>query len=312
MKNLHPLQSPLWGKFREQTEVKVIRINNLQLTIHSIPHFSFKIGYLPKGPDITQGMLDDLKNVGIKEKCIFIQIEPDVEKGSKVYKFKNLYPAAHPLFTKYNFILDLTKSEEDLLKGMSQKTRYNVRLAQRKGVEVIEDNSDNAFNDYFKLINETTKRQKFYAHNQEYHKIMRETFKSNMFNKDSFTPHLLLAKLNGKALVAWLLFVFNDTLYYPYGASSSDERDVMASNLIMWETIRFGKKLGLKNFDMWGAANVAEPTPENPYYGFHRFKSGYGPRHVEYVGSYDFVINTWLYLIYKITDKIRWTFLKLK
>jgi lipid II:glycine glycyltransferase (peptidoglycan interpeptide bridge formation enzyme) len=80
---------------------------------------------------------------------------------------------------------------------------------------------------------------------------------------------------------------------------------------MMWEAIKFGKKLGLKKFDMWGALSD-NPDKNDSWYGFHRFKQGYGPEHVEFVGSFDLVINPMFYEIYKIIDKIRWVFLRIK
>ncbi len=224
--------------------------------------------------------------------------------------------AAHPLFTKYSFVLDLTKSEEEILKNMHPKARYNIRVAEKHGVEVVEDNSKEAFEEYLRLSDETTKRQKFYAHTEKYHRQMWETLKApqmanGKWQMANLTAHLLVAKYQGKILTSWILFVFKDTLYYPYGASSSENREVMSSNLVMWEAIRYGKKLGLKKFDMWGALGP-DPDRKDPWYGFHNFKEKYGPRHVEFVGSYDLVINPAMYEIYKITDKLRWLYLKLK
>lgn len=312
MTQIHPLQSPLWGEFREKTGVKVVRKNDLQITIHKIPHTNFKIGYFPKGKDISQKMLDDLLEIGKVYNCLFIQIEPNVEKSNnKIYKFKNLYPSAHPLFTKYNFVLDLTKTEEELLNNMNQKTRYNIKLAQKKGVKIVEDNSDKAFVQYLKLTRETTKRQHFYAHGESYHKLMWETLKTKNPNKNELSAHLLKATYSEGTLVTWILFILGDVIYYPYGASSKEFREVMASNLMMWETIRFGKKLGLEQLDMWGALGP-NPDKNDPWYGFHKFKEGYGARLVEYVGSYDFVINKNLYFVYKILNKIRWLMLRLK
>jgi lipid II:glycine glycyltransferase (peptidoglycan interpeptide bridge formation enzyme) len=309
----HPLQSKLWGKFREKTGVKVVNVDNLLITIHPIPYTNYTIGYLPKGPDITNQMLDEIYNTGKKENCIFVQIEPNVEKGNTKYNFKHLYNSAHPLFTNYTFILDLTKSEEELLKNMHPKTRYNIRLAQKKGVKITEDDSDKGFNEYLKLTKETTTRQKFYAHSQNYHKLMWETLRpknnDQIASNEELTAHLLTATYKDEVLVTWILFVLEDTLYYPYGASSSKFREVMASNLMMWETIKFGKKLGLKKLDMWGALGVS-PDKNDPWYGFHKFKQGYGARHVEFVGSFDFVINKRLYNLYKIVNKIRWVLLK--
>lgn len=307
IKNSHPMQSPDWGEFRKKTGVKVVTVAGLQITIHPIPYTNFTIGYLPKGNDINQKMLDDLLKIGKKENCIFIQLEPNVEKNNKDYKFPNLYPSAHPLFTKYNFIFDLNKTEEELFKKMNSKTRYNIRLAEKKGVRVDEDSSDSAFNEYLKLMNETTLRQKFYAHGENYHKLMWNTLK----NGEHLKAHLFTATYNGKVLVSWILFVLGDTLYYPYGASSVKHREVMASNLMMWEAIKFGKRLGLKKFDMWGSLGPNADT-KDPWYGFHRFKQGYGPKLVEYIGSFDFVINRNAYLVYKLLNKIRWLILRLK
>ena len=309
-KNLHPLQSPEWGEFRKKTGVKVVRTDNLQLTIHPLPFTKYTIGYLPKGPGIDKRMLDTLFTIGKKENCIFIQLEPNVEKkDSKEYKLKNLFPSSRPLLTKYTFVLDLTKSEDELLKNMHSKTRYNTKLAEKKGVKVIEDNSDKAFEEYLRLTKETTKRQNFYAHSERYHRLMWETLK--MANGNKLTAHLLKAAYNNETLVTWIVFVLGDTLYYPYGASSTKYKEVMASNLMMWETIKFGKKLGLKNFDMWGTLGV-NPNSKDPWYGFHKFKEGYGAKHIEFVGSYDYVLKKKLYVIYNILNNIRWLILKLK
>ena len=327
MKDLstHPLQSFEWGSFREKTGIRVTRINGVQMTVHRIPHTGFAIGYVPKGPLPTKTMISDLKKIGIQEKCIFIQLEPNVITSENVrlgIKNLGLVPASRPLFTKYTFILDLTKSEQELLSGMHSKTRYNIRVALKHGVQIVQDESEETFETYLKLTEETTKRQGFYAHTQKYHRLMWETLRNKKskinsalqnqnLDTDKLTSHLFLAKLKDQVLAAWILFVYKDTLYYPYGSSSSLNREAMASNLMMWEAIKFGKKLGLKKFDMWGALSN-NPDKNDSWYGFHRFKQGYGPEHVEFVGSFDLVINPILYAIYKILDKIRWAFLRIK
>jgi lipid II:glycine glycyltransferase (peptidoglycan interpeptide bridge formation enzyme) len=324
----HPLQSYAWGEFRKKTGVKVIRrgifdgeklVSAFQLTIHKIPHSPFTIGYLPKSTLPTKEIIAELRRIGNEEKCIFIQLEPNAIKSingnetkESAWNFKKfrLQEAAHPLFTKYTFILDLTKSEEDLLKDMHAKARYNIRVAQKHNVEVKEDNSDKAFENYWRLTEETTTRQKFYAHTKKYHQLQWETF-SHKENSNDLSSHLFTAKYDGKILTTLLFFVFRDTLYYPYGASSNEHRNVMHSNLTMWEGIRFGQKLGLKKFDMWGALGP-NPDPKDSWFGFHNFKEKFGPDHVEFLGSYDLVINPLLYQSYKVADKLRWFLLKLK
>ncbi|MEK7182601.1 MAG: peptidoglycan bridge formation glycyltransferase FemA/FemB family protein [Patescibacteria group bacterium] len=320
----HPLQSREWGEFREKTGVEVVRGKDLpaqagfQLTIHKIPYTPWSIGYLPKGPLPTKQTIDELKKIGEENRCIFIQLEPNIERFKNYdLRFKNLglRTSIRPLFTKYNFVIDLTKSEEELLAAMHPKTRYNIRVAQKHGVTVKERTDDEAFKIYLKLYFETTKRQKYFGHTPEYHRLLWQTLNENLKlkieNSDRVIPHLLIASYKGIPLTAWLLLQYKDTLYYPYGGSSEEHKNVMASNLIMWEAIKLGKKLGCKTFDLWGALSP-NPDPKDPWYGFHRFKQGYGGRLVEYVGSYDLVLNPLLYWGFHLIDKLRWIVLRLR
>lgn len=319
----HPLQTYEWGEFRKKTGIKIIRkaqfnnkesLNPYQISVHKTPGFPYFIGYFPKGELPSKELLDELKEMGEKEHLSFVQLEPNItiNKHTKITG-ENLKKSFHPLFTKYSFILDLTKSDDEILSNMHQKTRYNVKLAERKGVSVEIDNSEKAFKKYLELTNETTKRQKFYAHDEKYHKLMWETIgntKNEKFNPNRLQANILTAKYGNKILVTWVLFTFKDTLYYPYGASSSENREVMPSPLTMWKAIKWGKELGLKKFDMWGAANVKDPKPDNQYYGFHKFKEGFGAELTEFIGSYDFVINPINYRLLTMADKIRWAYLK--
>lgn len=315
---LHPMQSWEWGDFRNKTGVLVIRlgrfdgeklIETAQITIHPIPFTSYSVGYFPKGGITTGTMMEKIREIGKEYKCIFIKFEPNIEiiKWRRIFKKEDFEfrVSPHPLFTKYTFQLDLKKTPDELLKKINTKTRYNIRLAQKKGVFVVEDNSSYAFNKYIQLTFETVKRQKFYAHNPKYHEMMWETLHPGM-------AHLMAAKykIDGKleTLVTWILFIFNNKLYYPYGASSNIHRNVMASNLMAWEAILYGKKNNCHVFDMWGALGP-NPTPSNPWYGFHRFKESYGATLVELAGSFDLVINPLLYRIYNTAHIARNIFL---
>ncbi len=298
----HPLQSFEWGEFRKKTGVKVVREGELQITIHPIPHTKWSIGYLPKGGLPNKKMVAVLKKVAREHNCIMIKLEPKVEGKWKPIKG---FVAGRSLFTKYNFVLDVDKSEEELMASMKQKTRYNIRVAEKRGVVVEIDNSQEAFERYLELTLETTKRQGFYAHSEKYHRQMWETLgKSGM-------AHLLVAKYQGSIITTWMLFKFGDTLYYPYGASTREHREVMANNLMMWEAIKLAKKWGLKYLDMWGALGP-DPDPRDPWYGFHTFKAGYGARHVEYIGTWDYVASPLLYQVYKLVDALRWKWLRLR
>lgn len=315
----HLIQSWEWGQFRQKEGKELLKIGEFkgdkfvaafQLTFHPIPKTRYTIGYLPKSPFPSKEALEFLKKEGKKRKAIFVKIEPNEEKSETLLKkakdFEKLGFVRSPktIFTPNNLILDITKPEEDLLSKMHPKTRYNIRIAQKHGVKIEEREDKKSFEEFLKLQRETTKRQGFYTHPDSYFRLLWEFFKPKGM------IHLLTATYKGKILAAWVLFRFKDTIYYPYGASSEKYKEMMASNLMMWEAIKFGKKLGCKNFDMWGALGE-NPNPKDPWFGFHRFKMGYSPRPVEYLGTYDLVINPLLYKIFLVTDKLRWIVLRI-
>ncbi len=312
----HPLQSWAWGEFRQQTGLKVIHLGAFegkkikaayQLTVHPLPKVNYNVLYFPKGPMPDQNMLQALQKLGEKEKAVFIKIEPNIRENPDIQKFllDNGCRQGKSLFTPYSFQLDLRPSEEQLLANMKPKTRYNIRVAQKHGVEIVEDNSPEAFENYLRLTAETTKRQKFYAHNAEYHRQMWKVM------SQSRTGHLFLAKYQKQILAAYIFFVFNKVLYYPYGASTREHRETMPTYALFWEAIKFGQKMNCQLFDMWGSPG-SNPNPRDPWYGFHQFKEGFGGELVKFIGTYDLVINPPLYKIFNLANSLRWIFLHSK
>lgn len=302
----HPLQTWEWGEFRTLWGNEVLRTSFGQLTLHKIPYTPYKIGAFIKGPEPTTEMLEDLKKLGKENNLIFIKMEPNMASGDKE-KVKNLLKkngavSGKTLFTPTTFWIDLTHSEEELLASFHPKTRYNIRYATKQGVEVSEDNSEKAFKRYLELTEETAKRQNFFAHTKKYHELMWKTLHTD-FVTEGKEPiaRLLTAKYQGEIITTWILFVWKDFLYYPYGASTDKYKNVMANNLMMWEAIKLGKKLGLSTFDLWG---------REPGKGFTKFKEGYDPKVVEFLGTWDLVINPVLYWPFRIVEMIRWFTLK--
>lgn len=303
----HVMQSWEWGEFRKSLGLPLLRYglykeNKLdrafQLTLHKIPFTNQYVGYLPKGPLPDKELEEALVEIGKKHNCAFIKIEPDIISDNIPFKIHPKFmPSPKPLFTKYNFILDLTKTETQLLEAMHPKTRYNIRLAQKKGVKVEERTDDKAFAIYLKLYFSTTRRQGFHGHNENYHRQVWKIF------KEKGAAKLLIGFYKNKPLSCWMLLNFKDTLYYPYGGSSIEYKEVMANNLVAWEAIKLGKKMGCKTFDLWGALHSPNINPSHPFYGFYRFKKGYGPQLVEYLGTYDLVFNDFLYWIFTLIDK---------
>jgi lipid II:glycine glycyltransferase (peptidoglycan interpeptide bridge formation enzyme) len=328
----HPLQSWEWGEFRKKAGNKVVRLgvfengkprDAIQIIFSLIPHTNLKIGTVIKGPFPTKEILAALKILAKEENTVFIKMEPNFAKASlgkakfdrliKLLKSSGCVPGKR-LFTPTSFWIDLTKSEEELLKSFHPKTRYNIRLAEKSGVKIIEDNSDKAFEKYLELTSETVIRQGFFAHTRKYHQLMWQTLHKELIVKNKRPiARLLTAKYNPPAtpersdggrgneiITTWIVFVWHDFLYYPYGASTDKYKGVMANNLIMWEAIKYGKKLGLKTFDLWGREEGK---------GFTKFKEGYNPKIVEFLGSWDLIISP-LYWPYRIVENLRWTFLR--
>lgn len=320
----HPLQAWEWGAFRQANGQSVERfgifdetgklLQSIQVTFHDLPGGFGTVGYVPKGPLPDVAQLEALKEVGRRHRAVFIKLEPDAlapadavepfapteqlitEHGGKL---------GRTLFTRYTYILDLDKSPEALMEQMKSKTRYNVRLAKRKGVTIVEDTTEAGLESYLTLLRETTERQGFYAHNEAYFRTMWSTL------KDTGMIRILKAEMNGKVLSTWVLFIFNGVAYYPYGASSREDRDVMANNLMMWEAMMLAKEAGCTEFDLWGALGL-EPDPKHKWYGFHRFKEGYGPAHMQALPTYDLVLNAPVYAIFTWIDALRWTVLRLR
>ena len=320
----HPLQSWAWGDFRKTTGIDILRLalydgkhitRSFQISIHNVPKPGWKLGYFPKSGQPDESQLFALKTAAEKFNLIFIKNEPDVYTPvesaetnldhSRNYLTEHSHQPGRAMFTKYSFIIDLNKSQDELFTNLKSKTRYNVNLAIKKGVTVQPDNSNDTFEAYIKLWKQTTKRQAFYSHTESYHRQMWEHMSG------AGIAHLLKATYQEEVLAVWVVFIHNKTLYYPYGASSRKHKDVMANNLMAWEAIRFGQSKGCTKFDMWGSLG-SEPDKDDPWYGFHKFKEGYGGQLMEFVGTYDYIADPLKYQVFTALDNLRWKYLKFR
>ena len=312
---IHPVQTWDWGEFQKAQSHTIFRFGVFDskdkiktaftVSFHKIPKTKYSIGTILRGPNITEEILKTVRKIAQDQNAIFVKFEPDVSKAKASMNFPNLVVSPKVAFYPHTFKVDLTKTEEELLVNMHPKTRYNVRVANRYGVEVKEVTNDKGFEIYLKLLFDTTKRQGFYLHSQKYHRDLWKIL------KETDMPHIMLASYQGKVLSAFMLFKLKDQLFYPYGASLDINREVMAPTLMMWESIKLGQKMKCTTFDMWGCLGPDATEGENGF-GFHRFKQGFNGQLFEYVGTYDYVINPTLYKLYNLVDKLRWRLLRLK
>lgn len=287
----HPLQSWAWGEFRKKRQPvsKIGKFENGKLVKAflvvwtKIPYSPFYFGYIPMGvlPDI-----DDIKALKVessKRNGIGIRIEPNVIKGAEIY-----LPKGRNLFKPKTYVWDLKLAEEELLKRMHSKARYNIKVAGKHGVVVKEDSL--SLSKYIKLLFEgTVKRQKVGMHDENYHRQMKESLGD--------MSRLFTATYDGEIISAMMVFVFKDGAYYAYGANSLRHKEVMASTLLVWEVARVLKNERIKQFDFWGAETGA---------GFSRFKEQFGAELVEMAGTYDIVVKAVLYKLFRITEEARW------
>lgn len=313
----HIMQSWEWGELRASLGTPTIRFGlykdgklneAFQVILHKLPLTHSYVGYIPKGPFPNKEQAQALREIGKKYHCIVIKVEPNVLINKNENKVeKEFSKSTHSLFTKHNFLIDLTHSEEQILQNMHQKFRYNIKIAQKHNVWV-EDRTDNeALEIYLKLYFSTTKRQAYHGHNEDYHRRVWQALKGAGMARLMIAFYQPEGEKTPIPLTAWMVFKFKDTFYYPYGGSSDKYRNVMASNLVAWEVIRLGKKLGCKLLDLWGALGPAAPE-NHPWQGFTRFKAQTGAERVEYLGTYDLILNPWLYYPFALID----TFMPLK
>ena len=303
----HLVQSPEWGEFKSKMGTPGVSVGDIQFTKHPLPVLPFYVGYAPRVNFFTQKFSwVELKAIAKQEKCAFIRFDvPNVLK-SDAKKASNIIleikdkcrKSPRSTFAKWNVVLDLDKPDDELIAAFSSKSRYNSKLAAKKGVIVKVANDEKGLSDFIKLLRETAKRQKFLMHSDDYYVNAYNIFRS------LGRANILTAYYKDQPLASWMLFNQGETLYYPYGGSSTENRNLMASNLLAWEAIRLGKRLGCKTFDMWGATN----DKNDPWWGFTNFKLGYGGELIEYMNSYDFVINKPLYFAFNLAYNSFWKF----
>ncbi len=309
---MHIVQSPVWEKFKNSYGTEAVRAGDVLYTKHRIP---FTNNYYAFCPKVDPFVIDfDVVRDSLEENnCIAINFDaPYVVEGSEraeeavnVFKDAGCIPSSKNTFTRYNLVLDLTPSEDELLMNMHSKQRYNVRYAKKHGVVVRKETGEEAFEIFYNLAIKTADRQGFYIHPEDYYFKLWKTL------GEEEVAHILNAYYEEEPLASWMFFTYDGILYYPYGGSSKKHRNLQASTLVGWEGILLGKEKGCKKFDLWGACEDPDDRSD-PEWGFTHFKQKYGARHIEYISSYDLVLNSGMYDVFNIANRARWSMLRLK
>ena len=290
------LQSWHWGEFQQKLGCKIwrwaVKKNKETIVQALVIKRQLPLGlsylYCPRGPffgdnynkEAMEVLVDRVKSIVKKEKAIFFRLEPlkKIEFISSKLRVSSVQP-------NQTTILDLSMSEDEILKKMHSKTRYNIRLAKRKGVVIQESKNIESFWD---LLKQTTQREKFRSHVFTYYQKLLDC---------PFTK-LYLARYKNKTLSAHLIIFFNQTVFYVHGGSSREFQQVMAPHLLHWYVIKEAQKKGYKFYDFWG-------IDERKWPGFTKFKMSFGGEKIVYPGTFDLPFSSFWYTLYKAGKFIR-------
>jgi len=195
--------------------------------------------------------------------------------------------------------VDLSADEEDMLMRMKSKTRYNVRLAARRGVTVRSGGVED-IDLLYQMYAHTSIRDDFLIRGQAYYKTVWQTF----FKAGLAEP--LIAEVEGQAVGAVVIFRFAGRAWYIHGMSLDEHRDKMFNYRLQWEAMVRAKAAGCRTYDMWGAPDTF--NEEDPLWGVYRFKDGFGGRVVRTFGAWDFPTRPLIYRLYSqiLPGILRW------
>ncbi|MCL1853407.1 MAG: aminoacyltransferase [Peptococcaceae bacterium] len=276
-----------------------------------LPLVGAPIFYAPRGPvaDVHDADLLDAVWAAVRGKAkergaILLKVDPDVsaedavlmgllkEAGFKRLETGKNFEGIQPRFV---FRLDIREPEEALLGAMHQKTRYNIRLAQKRGVRIRRGTRED-LPVFYEVLKETTERDNFMVRSLAYFE--------DMF--DSLQPagyaELFIAEYEGRVVAGTFAMTAGDKAWYVYGASSNADRNVMPNYLIQWEMIRWAKGLGCAMYDFRGVSG--DLNEDNPLYGLYKFKKGFNGVFTEFVGEWDVVYRPAMYRVWRLAEKV--------
>jgi lipid II:glycine glycyltransferase (peptidoglycan interpeptide bridge formation enzyme) len=304
--NAHLLQTGEWGELKSGFGWQPVRMISgeiaAQILFRKLP-LGFTIGYIPKlavsrqQPAGSDQFWHEIDAICRQHQAIFSKLEPDSWNEPPLHLGKaRVKVSPHNIQPPRTIIIDIKNSEEEILARMKQKTRYNIRLAEKKGVTVRPWNDLESFH---KMMLVTGDRDRFGIHSLEYYRRAYELF------HPTGMCELLVAEYEGKTLAALMVFGRGRRAWYFYGASTDEERNRMPAYLLQWEAIKWARGRGCEEYDLWGVPDEEEATLEANFeknhaglWGVYRFKRGFGGELKRAAQALDRVYNPGLYWAY--------------
>ncbi|MBR6504863.1 MAG: peptidoglycan bridge formation glycyltransferase FemA/FemB family protein [Clostridia bacterium] len=312
-------QSLEWAKVKDNWRNEIVLaedkkgniIGSISVLIRKIPVFG-NLMYAPRGPicdihneEVLKQLTDGLKEVAKKYNAMVVKIEPDIKSDDNVFRnivtklgynikddAKNFNEEIQP---RYVFRLDIKgKNEDEIFAGFHSKTRYNIRLAIKKGVEVKLGTRED-LKDFHKIMLETGERDNFITRSLGYFEKMYDVLAPKHMK-------LLMAYYEGKPISGVIPIFYGNKTWYLYGASSNKYRNVMPNYLLQWEMIKMAVQRNDDIYDFRGVSGVVDEN--HPQYGLYRFKKGFGAEFTEFLGEIYIPFKPMKYLLYKFSEKI--------
>ncbi|HOX10416.1 MAG TPA: peptidoglycan bridge formation glycyltransferase FemA/FemB family protein [Candidatus Moranbacteria bacterium] len=326
-KNTEFLQSEEWREFQAKAGSRVFCVENEEFSASIIEHQLPIVGkyfYIPRGIAEkvkseklkVKSFLNELVGLAKKENAGWVRVDLKDKNDLNLIKENidcKLIKAPHDMQPKEILVINITKPEEELLAKMSQKTRYNIKIAQKRGISLRTANkyeNTNDISEFIRLVKATAKRKGISFHAENYYMKMFETIPGEILK-------LYCAEYQGKIIAANLVVFYGDTATYLHGATDDEYRNVMAPHLLQWQAIQDAKKAGYKKYD-FGGVKIQETRNKkqetNSWTGITRFKLGFSPntKPLEFAGSYDIIVNPRVYLLYRVLQKIKELFIKIR
>lgn len=314
----HFMQSPEWALVKSNWTNEVIVVKNvhgeikgaMSILIRKLPLFNQTIMYAPRGPvcdihdkDTMQKLMEEAKQLAKQYKSYVLKIDPDIEKEDTEFaeildtlgfKGKGESKNFEGIQPRFVFRLDIKdRTEEEVMQLFHNKTRYNIRVAVKKGVEVTVGTRKD-LPEFHKIMLETGVRDEFVIRSLEYFQKM----------YDCLAPEhlrLYLAHYEGKLIAGTIAIVYGNKCWYLYGASSNEYRNVMPNYLLQWEMIKWAVERGCDIYDFRGVSGDLDES--NPLYGLYRFKKGFNGKFTEFIGELDLVFNPFINFAFEKGEK---------
>ncbi len=315
----HALQSWAWGDFKSRWGWTTQRLlwtradtplAAAQILRRAIPRTPWSFLYVSKGPvldytdlPLVKQVLADLETYARSQQALFIKIDPDVPRqygeprpnrflestGARVLSVldrRGWRFSPEQIQFRNTIVIDLTPEPEELLAAMKSKWRYNIRLAERRGIQ-IRSGTLADLDAFYRIYAETATRDSFLIRPKDYYLDVWQQFLS------TGQAELLLATVDEEIVAGLMLFVFAQTAWYMYGASTGQVRQLMPNHALQWAAMLRARERGCRCYDMWGAPDVFSESDR--LWGVYRFKQGFGGEVVQGIGAFDYPVKRRLY-----------------